>query len=462
MKSGLRSCAARIALASVLAMPLTAHAPLRAQSAAPAPYDGARGVYSYASQINAATPAVVRILAIGRSPENGQEGVLGNGSGVIIDAARGEILTNNHVVEPATRLQVQLNDGRTVDATLVGRDAQTDVALIRIAPAQLAQIVLGDSDMVDVGDIAFAIGYPLGLEQTVTMGIISGLGRSGIGEGLEDFIQTDAPVNRGNSGGPLLDSRGRLIGLNTAILSGGQGGGNIGIAFAVPVRMALAVADQLRAFGAVKRGRIGIEVAEITPELQRGKALTSRRGALIAAVDPGSAADKAGLKPDDVIVEAGGRAVNAPGGLSASVGIAQPGTAVPIAYLRGGQRRTTSVTIEAPKPQAAVAVVEMPARPGGQPGAGGGGGGAQAFGAQFRAITPQDRLPAGAWGAVVGFVAQGSKASERGLLPGDVIVGVNGEPVRSVADLIARLRGARGQVQLVIARGNSLLPLTIG
>lgn len=456
MISGNRIFTARIALAALLAAPILAPVSLQAQSTAPAPYDSARGVYSFAGQLKEATPAVVRILAIGRSPENGREGILGSGSGVIIDSAKGEILTNNHVVEPATKLQVQLNDGRTVDATLVGRDPQTDVALLRIAPSQLAQIQIADSDMVDVGDIAFAVGYPLGLEQTVTMGIISGLGRSGIGEGLEDFIQTDAPVNRGNSGGPLLDSRGRLIGLNTAILSGGEGGGNIGIAFAVPVRMALAVAEQLRRYGSVKRGRIGVEVTEITPDLQRAKSLASRRGALVATVEPGSAADKAGLKPDDVIVEAGGRAVNAPGGLSASVGIAQPGTPVPLAYLRAGQRRTTSVTIEEPRQ---VAVVEMPARTGadGRPA-----GGAEAFGAQFREIGPQDRLPAGAQGAVVGFVAQGSPAAGRGLLPGDIIVGVNNARVTSVAGLIGLLRAARGPVQLVVARGNSLIPLTIG
>lgn len=179
----------------------------------PVPFDASRGVYSYAPLVRQALPAVVRILAIGPRPARGddpggEEGVLGSGSGAVIDPQRGEIVTNNHVVATAKKLQVQTTDGRTLDATLVGRDEATDVALLRVAPGALSGISVGDSDQVQVGDLAFAIGYPLGLDQTLTMGVISGLGRTGIGDGLEDFIQTDASVNAGNSGGPLVDSRG--------------------------------------------------------------------------------------------------------------------------------------------------------------------------------------------------------------------------------------------------------------
>lgn len=436
--------AAAAALGLVLAAP-----PLRAQDqAAAVPFDAARGVLSYAALLGRAQPAVVRIFAIGRSPETGEEGVIGSGSGVIVDAALGEILTNNHVVEPATKLQVQFADGRTVAATLVGADKPTDVALVRVAAGGLTALPIADSDTIQVGDVAFAIGYPLGLDQTVTMGIVSGLSRSGIGDGLEDYIQTDAPVNHGNSGGPLIDSRGRLIGLNAAILSE-HDGGNIGIAFAVPTRIAMAIADQLRRNGRVRRGQIGIATAPVTAEVAAREHMRDARGALVASVEPGTPAARAGLRAGDVVVSVDGRPVTGPGSLATTVGIAEPGKAITLGYVRGGARHEATMTIEAPR---AVAVA----------GGAGAAGPVGAFGAQFRDANAGDRLAAGLAGAVVAFVAPGSPAAQRGLLPGELIVAVNGERIGSAAELAAKLRGARGAVQLAVVHGNSIRPLTLG
>jgi serine protease DegQ len=246
MKRKVHSMLASVAAA---AMVVSSVAPLTAASAQTVPFDTERGVYSYAKDLRAVSPTVVKVIVLGQKqqeqgqpqqqqpdddPFRGQSAPLGlvqrqagqpapspigSGSGVIIDAAKGEILTNNHVVEKGQALQVQLYDGRVVDATLIGRDPQTDIALIKVSATGLAAMPIGDSAKIQVGDLAFAIGYPFGFDQTLTMGVISGLGRTGIGDGFQDFIQTDAAVNSGNSGGALIDSRGRLIGINTAIWS---------------------------------------------------------------------------------------------------------------------------------------------------------------------------------------------------------------------------------------------------
>jgi Do/DeqQ family serine protease len=422
--------------------------PLQAQSESAflAPEDATRGVLSFNGSLAQSLPSVVRIFAIGRNPETGQEGIISSGSGVVIDAGKGEILTNSHVVDNATKLQVQVSDGRTLDARIIGRDPDTDIALITVAERDLQPIARGDSQSLKVGDLAFAVGYPLGLEQTLTMGIISGLGRSGIGEGLEDYIQTDAPINSGNSGGALLDSRGRLIGINTAILSG-RGGGNIGIGFAVPVQMAMAVADQLRQHGEVRRGRIGVSIAALSPERARTLGLSTNRGALIGEVSTGSPAAVGGLAADDVIIEVNGRKIETPGNLTATVSMTRPGESLQIVFMRSGQVRRTSVVAAAPEP-IAVAVS-------------GAGGGMSALGATFRDLRPGDPFPQGIAGALVTNVAPGSAAAERGLQAGDLVVGLNNEPVRSAASLNQMLTATKGRVQFVIARGNSLLPLSM-
>jgi serine protease DegQ len=445
-----------IALAAT-ASSLALSAPALAQAAVPVPvpYDEERGVYSYAPQLAEVARSVVRVDIMARDPREGpgaQPKKAGGGSGVIIDAARGEIVTNNHVVEKATSVEVELADGRVYDALVVGRDPQTDIALLRIEARDLRPIELTDSSLLRSGDLAFAIGYPFGIDQTLTMGIISGTGRSGIGDGIEDFIQTDAAVNPGNSGGALIDSRGRLIGINTAIYS--KGGDNAGIGFAVPINMALAVLAQLRENGEVRRGRIGVSIAPI--DAQSG---TSNRGARIERVEPGSPAADAGLRQGDVIVEANGRTINTPGNLTAIIGVAAPGTQVALGVRRGGQMQRVTLRVAEPR---RVAVAEAPR--GGEPqgGQGGEGGGSlSAMGATFRDKRPGDGFPQQVEGAVVASVQSGSLAERSGLAAGDLVIGVNGERVASANDLSAALRNVAGNATLFVARGNNLIQIPV-
>ncbi|MCP3730865.1 trypsin-like peptidase domain-containing protein [Sphingomonas sp. MG17] len=474
MKRKLHSMLASVAAAAMVASTI---APITA-AAQTVPYDAERGVYSYAKDLRAVAPTVVKVIVLGQKqqeqaqqqapqqqqppeddPFRGQSAVpgvqprqpgqpaptpIGSGSGVIIDAAKGEILTNNHVVEKGQAFQVQLYDGRVVDATLIGRDPQTDIALIKISATGLQAMAIGDSAKIQVGDLAFAIGYPFGFDQTLTMGVISGLGRTGIGDGFQDFIQTDAAVNSGNSGGALIDSRGRLIGINTAIWS--KSGDNAGIAFAIPVNMAIAIADQLRRTGSVKRGRIGVTVGPVSREAAGSG---STRGALVAEVQPDSPAAKAGLRAGDIITEIDGRQIEGPGNLTAIFGTLEPGRSVALGYRRAGQTARTTVTVEAPRP---VVVSRPPA---------GGGAGLAALGATFRDVTPADKYPAQFRGAVVVSIQPNSAAARSGLAVGDVIVGVNGEQVQSAAQLARAFQNIAGGAVLFVARGNSLTQLRL-
>ena len=446
MKRWVLICLGSTSLTASMPIALAHAAQAGGAAVAQAPRDESRGVLSFSQALSKSLPAVVRIIIIGPSPNGGSEGVIGSGSGVVIDAARGEILTNNHVVQPATKLQVQLTDGRTVDAQLVGRDAASDIALIKVKIDGLTAIPRAPLEPIRVGDIAFAVGYPLGLDQTLTMGVVSGLGRSGIGEGLEDYIQTDASINSGNSGGALLDSQGRLIGVSAAILSVRQGG-SIGIGFAIPTQMAFAVADQLRQYGEVRRGRLGVTIEALTVTKARELGLPSTRGALIAGVEAGSPAARAGLSAGDVIAEINGRTIDSPGNLSSVVGIARPGDRLAIGYLRRGQRQSASIEVAAPQPTQVAA--GNAATPG------------TIFGASVRDLRPGDPFPQGAIGALLITVPPGSKAANRGLQAGDLIVGLNGQPVANVGALNRGLQAVRGPVQLIVARGNSLQPVVI-
>jgi Do/DeqQ family serine protease len=267
------------------------------------------------------------------------------GSGVIVDAAQGYVLTNAHVVENETSITVTTKDNHKYSAKLVGRDADTDVAVLKIEAGHLTAVPLGDSDKLQVGDFVVAIGNPFGLGQTVTSGIVSALGRSGLGiEGYEDFIQTDASVNPGNSGGALVDLHGNLVGINTAILA--PGGGNVGIGFAVPISMARRVMDQLIQYGEVKRGRVGVEIQDLTPDLAQAMNTTRISGAVIARVEPGSAADHAGLKSGDLIVSANGVAVRDGAQLRNTIGLSRIGDEVKLVVDRGGSERTIAVKVE--------------------------------------------------------------------------------------------------------------------
>ena len=241
------------------------------------------------------------------APQEQAQPFEGLGSGVIIDAAKGYVLTNNHVISQAQKISIQLNDGREFDAKLVGSDEQSDIALLQVLkPSNLTQIAIADSDKLRVGDFAVAVGNPFGLGQTATSGIISALGRSGLNlEGLENFIQTDASINRGNSGGALLNLNGELIGINTAILA--PGGGSIGIGFAIPSNMAKTLADQLIQYGEIKRGLLGIKGMEMSADIAKAMNINAQRGAFVSEVLANSGSAKAGIKSGDVIVSMNGK-----------------------------------------------------------------------------------------------------------------------------------------------------------
>ena len=269
------------------------------------------------------------------------------GSGVIIDAKRGYVLTNNHVVDKADEITVTLKDGRILNAKLVGKDPETDVAVVQIPAENLSAVPLADSDRLRVGDFVVAIGNPFGLGQTVTSGIVSALGRSGLGiEGYEDFIQTDASINPGNSGGALVNLRGELIGINTAIIA--PGGGNVGIGFAIPVNMAQQIMTQLVEHGEVRRGSIGMLVQDLTAELAKAFDIQETHGAVISKVVKDSPAERAGLRTGDVVVRVNGKPVVTSGELRTSIGMLRVGEVVTMDVIRDGKNRTIKLAIAAP------------------------------------------------------------------------------------------------------------------
>ncbi|MGO4688949.1 trypsin-like peptidase domain-containing protein [Brevundimonas sp. 2YAF1] len=396
------------------------------------PYDARRGVFTFAAGLDASLPAVVQVTTLGQSrgPSSaGEPKPAQGGSGVIIDAANGIIVTNNHVVENGQKFTVDMIDGRLFDAVLIGSDKATDIAVLKIEAKGLSQVETVDSDTLRTGDLAFAVGYPLGLDQTLTMGVISGLNRSGLGDAIEDYIQTDAAVNSGNSGGPLLDSRGRLIGINTSILSSGMGGGNDGIAFAVPTRIMMFVVDQLRASGEVKRGQIGVALGSLTAERARDLGLNIVRGAVVYDAAPGSPAEQAGLRPGDVITRIQNRPVANAGSVQATVGIARPGATLPVVYLRGGREATASMTVASSDPVAVRVGVSA----------------GMARGLTFRNAGD------GA-GAQITVVEGGSVAAAAGLQAGDVVVEAGGAGVDGMAALARALQGATGAIDLTVTR----------
>nr|WP_316629534.1 trypsin-like peptidase domain-containing protein [uncultured Brevundimonas sp.] len=413
-------------------------------TAAGLPYDARRGVFSFSSGLEGSLPAVVQVTTLGQSRGPSSDSTdpkpYASGSGVIVDAAEGLVITNNHVVEGGRKFTIDLTDGRLFDAVLVGADKATDIAVLRITPdgrpLNLKQVQTVDSDTLRTGDLAFAVGYPLGLDQTLTMGVISGLNRSGLGDAVEDYIQTDAAVNSGNSGGPLLDSRGRLIGINTSILSGGLGGGNDGIAFAVPTRIMLYVADQLKTNGEVKRGQTGAIFGSLNAERARELHLGIVRGAVVADVAPGSPAERAGLRHNDVITRLQGRPVANAGSVNATVGIAAPGSDLSVSYLRDGRDATTSLRVETPSDQPVTI-------------------GAQSVVAYGAALRNQDG------GAQVVSVQAGSAAAQADLTAGDVVTAIAGAPVADARAAAAALQTASGAVELTITRGGERQALTL-
>jgi len=365
------------------------------------------------------------------------------GSGVIVDPAKGYVITNAHVIQHADKITVQLRDGQRLDAKLVGSDPEVDVAVLRVKPDGLQGIELGDSSQLQVGDYVVAIGNPFGLGQTATLGIVSAVGRSGLGiEGYEDFIQTDASINPGNSGGALVDLHGRLVGINTAIV--GPSGGSVGIGFAIPVSMAHEVMDQLVRYGEVRRGRLGVEVQELTPELAKGLGVAADRGAVVTRVTKGSAAAEAGLQSGDVITSVDGQPVQSASDLRNKIGLRRAGEKVSLEVLRAGKTRQIEARISTPK------VVRAK--------------GASVHAALAGATLGElgDTGERGVKGVKIIDVAQGSAAWEEGLRAGDVITSVDRQPVQSLSDLEHAVGKGHGPLLLEIVRGDEALFLSIG
>ncbi len=362
------------------------------------------------------------------------------GSGVIVDATKGYIVTNNHVIGNADEIRVTLHNGESLDAKLIGSDPATDVAIIQVKAKSLTPIPLGDSDKVQVGDFAVAIGNPFGLQQTVTSGIISAIGRSGLGiEGYEDFIQTDASINPGNSGGALINLRGELIGINTAIFS--KSGGNIGIGFAIPINMVSSVMQQLIEHGEVKRGQLGAQAQDLSPELAKAFGIQKyKKGAVITAIDKGSAADKAGLKAGDIVLSINDKKVRDAGTLRNAIGLLRIGEKVKMEVIRDGKTKTFSAIVSKQ-----VSKTEQ-----------GKGVHKHLTGAKLTDIKEGSPLYGKIEGVLVADVERGSPAARAGIRKGDVITSVNRKDVKNLHDMEKAI-GKRQSLLLNIRRGNASL-----
>jgi len=387
-----------------------------------------------------------------RGPQQQRE--RGLGSGVIV-SADGYILTNNHVIDKATDIKVTLADKRQLTGKVVGADPKTDIAVVKINATGLPTITLGDSSKIHVGDYAFAIGNPFGVGETATMGIISATGRNGLDiENYEDFIQTDAAINPGNSGGALLNARGELIGINTAILSGGSGG-NQGIGFAIPINMAKYVMDQILKNGKVVRGYIGVIPQEVTPTLAKAFNVPAERGALVGDVESNSPGAKAGLQRGDVVTELNGQPVDGPNDLRLKVGTMTPGTTLHLKVDRAGQSHDINVVLgEVPSEKSAANERENSA------------GASPLQGVQVQDLTDDIRqqigVPSGTKGVVVSDVANSSPAADTGLQRGDVIEQINHQNVTSVSDYQRIIeRAGKQELVLLVNRGGNTTFLVV-
>lgn len=370
------------------------------------------------------------------------------GSGVIIDAEQGYVLTNHHVIENADEIVVTLQDRRRFDATLIGSDEGTDIALLRIEADRLTALEIGDADELEVGDFVIAIGNPFGLGQTVTSGIVSALGRTGLGiEGYEDFIQTDASINPGNSGGALIDLDGRLVGINTAIVSPGAGGGNVGIGFAIPTSMAEEVVAQILEYGEVQRGRLGIFIQDLTPELAEALDLDIENGALVTQVEAGSAAERAGIQAGDVVTEFNGEPVEGSADLRNRVALVRVGTEVDLVVVRDGERERVTATI------GVADGVDLSSLDGETI--------ERLEGAEFGNLAPGHPQYGEVEGVLVTAVETLSSAARNGLREGDIITAVNRVPVSTVAELADAIGETTGAIALNIVRDNARLFIVI-
>ena len=357
------------------------------------------------------------------------------GSGVIVDSRKGYVLTNFHVIDEANEITVSLYDRRVFTAKVVGKDERTDIALLQIDPKELTQMPIGDSDDMKVGDYVVAIGNPFTLGHTVTQGIVSAKGRAtGVEgqDGFEDFIQTDAAINPGNSGGALINLKGELIGINTAIFGPG---GNIGIGFAIPTNMVKTVMAQLTEFGEVRRGVIGVQIKDMDPELAKNLDVERAEGALIMSVVKGSPAEKAGIKGGDVVIELDGKPLHSSTELRNRLGLTQVGTTVNLTVLRDKQRRNVKVTIaKAPADQVLAKLEDRPALEG----------------ASYTTTGAGDKTK----GVKVTEVERDSKAAQVGLKPGDIIVAVNRKSIANVEEFRTAMKESTRQTALFIKRAD--------
>ncbi len=422
------------------------------------------GVRDFSGIVKAVSPSVVNISSQRLVPKAGGDGLEGKGafseapgmwsekslgSGVIV-SPDGYIITNNHVIADSDEITVTLLDKRTFEGKIIGTDPKSDIALLKIDASGLPEITWGDSDSIEAGQFVLAIGNPFSLSHTITMGIISAVGRANVGiADYEDFIQTDAPINPGNSGGPLVDVSGRVIGINTAIFS--KSGGFQGIGFAVPSNMAREIMGQLKTNGKVIRGWIGVTMQDLTPGLAGKFGLPTDEGALISDVSPGSPAAKAGIRRGDTIVEFGGKAVESPASLKNMVAETGPGLNVPVEVLRG--RREIRLRVELGQYPADLAQNEELMTPR-----------AEIHRSAFsglgvmdltRDIIRQLGLPAGERGVVISGVDADSPSGEGGLRRGDVIEEVERRPIRTLADfnaMVRRTAGTRKPVLLLVNR----------
>jgi len=433
--------------------------------------DSERGVLSMAPLLDRITPAVVSINVRGtaKAPKlsNRNEELLerffggrmpneprekrGLGSGVIVNASEGLIITNAHVIEDADEIIVTLKDKRQLEAEIVGTDKKTDIALIKVSAKKLAELQIAKASDVKVGDYVIAVGNPFGLSHSVTAGIVSALGRdNGSGDGYQDFIQTDASINPGNSGGALVNSKGELIGINSAIIS--RSGGNQGIGFAVPTNIVQAVMRQLVSYGEVRRGRIGVLIGDITPTLKEALELTTLDGALVSQVVENSPAERAGLKRDDIIISFNGGAIKDASDIRNAVGLVEPGERYTITYLRDGRKIKRRIEVEAvdenEEQSDSLAMNNSPE--------------SKTFsGATLTNIPTDLNLRGGSEGVYVSAVEISSKAQRAGLVKGDVIRSVNRKDVQDLASFNKLTKGEDGPFALSVERNGSTFYVAI-
>lgn len=394
------------------------------------PTDSRRNVLSFADVLEPVLPSVVRVGRLNRAA-NGRLGLGGLGSGAVIDAENGYIITNAHVVADGDAYLVDLPDGRVVDAKLIGIDTPTDIAVLQADDLRVGAVTLANSDDLRVGDVVFAVGYPLGLDQSLSLGVVSGLGRTSSRDGLQDFIQTDAAINSGNSGGPLLDSLGRLVGINTAIVS--KSGGSNGIGFSVPVGLAAQVTDQLIKYGEVRRGSIGVRAGRVSEEVSEKIGIDHWDGAYITELRPGGPAATAGLQLGDVITKYDGKVVKTPSALRAWVGVAEADSRHRVSFIRAnGIEQTTEVIVGNSEASLVAGLEEL--------------------GASIRPLVADDNPPPDIRGVYVYAVEKGSPADRAGLVVGDIIGGINNEETTTMAESNALVKESKGRARLLVYR----------